>query len=51
VGLAVSASTVEGRARVILDLAQADLEPGAILVTAFTAPPAGRPRSSRSRAW
>ncbi|TCB95657.1 phosphoenolpyruvate synthase [Micromonospora zingiberis] len=38
VGLPVSAGTVEGRARVILDLAQADLEPGDILVTAHTDP-------------
>jgi pyruvate,water dikinase len=38
VGLAVSAGTVEGRARVILDMADADLEPGDILVTAFTDP-------------
>jgi pyruvate,water dikinase len=38
VGLAVSAGTVEGRARVILGMAQADLEPGDILVTAFTDP-------------
>lgn len=38
VGLAVSAGTVEGRARVILDMAEADLEPGDILVTAFTDP-------------
>jgi rifampicin phosphotransferase len=37
-GLAVSAGTVEGRARVILDPAGADLEPGDILVTAFTDP-------------
>ncbi len=37
-GLAVSAGTVEGRARVILDMAQADLEPGDILVTAHTDP-------------
>ncbi len=37
-GLPVSAGTVEGRARVILDLAQADLEPGDILVTAYTDP-------------
>jgi pyruvate,water dikinase len=37
-GLAVSAGTVEGRARVVLDLAQADLEAGDILVTAFTDP-------------
>ena len=38
VGLPVSAGTVEGRARVILDTAQADLEPGDILVTAHTDP-------------
>ena len=38
VGLAVSAGTVEGRARVILDMAEADLEPGDILVTACTDP-------------
>jgi pyruvate,water dikinase len=38
IGLPVSAGTVEGRARVILDLAQADLEPGDILVTAYTDP-------------
>jgi rifampicin phosphotransferase len=38
VGLAVSAGTVEGRARVILDLAEADLEAGDILVTAYTDP-------------
>jgi phosphoenolpyruvate synthase/pyruvate phosphate dikinase len=37
-GLPVSAGTVEGRARVILDMAQADLEPGDILVTAHTDP-------------
>src|SRR5215471_8582596 len=38
VGLAVSAGTIEGRARVILDMAEADLEPGDILVTAHTDP-------------
>jgi phosphoenolpyruvate synthase/pyruvate phosphate dikinase len=38
VGLPVSAGTIEGRARVILDMAQADLEPGDILVTAYTDP-------------
>jgi pyruvate,water dikinase len=38
VGLPVSAGTVEGRARVIVDLATADLEPGDILVTRFTDP-------------
>ncbi len=37
-GLPVSAGTVEGRARVMLDLAEADLEPGDILVTAYTDP-------------
>ena len=37
-GLPVSAGTVEGRARVITDIAQADLEPGDILVTAYTDP-------------
>jgi len=37
-GLPVSAGTVEGRARVILDMAEADLEPGDILVTAHTDP-------------
>jgi pyruvate,water dikinase len=38
VGLPVSAGTVEGRARVILEMAEADLEPGDILVTAHTDP-------------
>ncbi len=38
VGLPVSAGTVEGRARVILDMAEADLEPGDILVTTHTDP-------------
>jgi rifampicin phosphotransferase len=38
VGLPVSAGTVEGRARVILDMAEADLETGDILVTAYTDP-------------
>lgn len=38
VGLPVSAGTVEGRARVILDMAEADLEAGDILVTTFTDP-------------
>jgi len=37
-GLAVSAGTIEGRARVILDIAEADLEAGDILVTAYTDP-------------
>ncbi len=38
VGLPVSAGTVEGRARVIHDMAEADIEPGDILVTTFTDP-------------
>ncbi|MEH0552257.1 rifamycin-inactivating phosphotransferase [Streptomyces sp. B21-101] len=37
-GLPVSDGIVEGRARVILDMAQADLEPGDILVTTYTDP-------------
>ncbi|MEU3208930.1 rifamycin-inactivating phosphotransferase [Streptomyces cyaneofuscatus] len=37
-GLAVSTGTVEGRARVVLDLADADLGAGDILVTRFTDP-------------
>jgi rifampicin phosphotransferase len=38
VGLPASAGTVEGRARVVFDLADADLEAGDILVTAYTDP-------------
>ncbi len=38
VGLPVSAGTIEGRARVVVDMADADLEPDDILVTAFTDP-------------
>ncbi|WP_422742241.1 rifamycin-inactivating phosphotransferase [Micromonospora sp. WMMD754] len=38
VGLPVSHGTVEGRARVVLDLARAELEPGDILVTTHTDP-------------
>jgi pyruvate,water dikinase len=38
VGLPVSAGIIEGRARVILDMAEADLEPGDILVTTYTDP-------------
>jgi pyruvate,water dikinase len=38
VGLPVSAGTVEGRARVVRDMAEADLAPGDILVTTFTDP-------------
>ncbi|MEV5649490.1 rifamycin-inactivating phosphotransferase [Nocardia sp. NPDC052254] len=37
-GMGVSAGAVEGRARVVTDLARADLEPGDILVTAYTDP-------------
>ncbi len=38
IGLPVSAGIIEGRARVILDMADAELEPGDILVTAHTDP-------------
>jgi pyruvate,water dikinase len=38
IGLPVSRGTVEGRARVILDMAAAEVEPGDILVTAYTDP-------------
>jgi phosphoenolpyruvate synthase/pyruvate phosphate dikinase len=38
IGLPVSRGTIEGRARVILDIAEAQLEPGDILVTAYTDP-------------
>ncbi|MFM2078621.1 MAG: hypothetical protein RJA49_2511, partial [Actinomycetota bacterium] len=38
VGLAVSSGTVEGRARVVRDIADATLEPGDILVTTSTDP-------------
>lgn len=38
VGLAVSSGVVEGRARVILNMEDADIEDGDILVTAFTDP-------------
>ncbi len=37
-GLAVSGGTIEGRARVVQDIADADLEPGDILITAYTDP-------------
>ena len=37
-GLPVSAGTVEGRARVVLDMADATIETGDILVTSFTDP-------------
>lgn len=35
-GLAVSAGTIEGRARVIRDMGQADLEAGDVLATPYT---------------
>jgi pyruvate,water dikinase len=38
VGLPVSAGTVEGRARIILDIADAEVAAGDILVTAYTDP-------------
>jgi pyruvate,water dikinase len=38
VGLPVSAGTIEGRARVVLDMATAHLEAGDILVTRYTDP-------------
>ena len=38
VGLPVSAGTIEGPARVILDMEEAEIEPGDILVTAHTDP-------------
>ncbi len=38
VGLPVSAGTIEGRARVVLDIAEADVEADDILVTAYTDP-------------
>ncbi|MGW2780100.1 rifamycin-inactivating phosphotransferase [Streptomyces populi] len=38
IGLPVSVGTVEGRARVVLDMEEADLEAGDILVTPFTDP-------------
>jgi pyruvate,water dikinase len=37
-GLPVSAGTVEGRARVVLDMGEAEFEAGDILVTAYTDP-------------
>ena len=38
IGVPVSAGTIEGRARVIRDIAEADLEPGDVLVTTYTDP-------------
>ena len=38
IGLPVSAGTIEGRARVILDVGDAEIEPGDILVTTYTDP-------------
>jgi pyruvate,water dikinase len=37
-GLPVSSGVVEGRARVVVDMARANLEPGDILITRFTDP-------------
>ncbi|WP_040840842.1 hypothetical protein [Nocardia brevicatena] len=37
-GTPVSAGTIEGRARVVSDMAKADLEAGDILVTVYTDP-------------
>jgi rifampicin phosphotransferase len=37
-GVAVSAGIVEGRARVVLDMADAEIDPGDILVTVHTDP-------------
>jgi len=38
VGLPVSAGIVEGRARIVVDMADAELEPGDVLVTTYTDP-------------
>ena len=38
IGLPVSRGTVEGRARVVLDIADAEPEPGDIIVTPYTDP-------------
>lgn len=38
IGLPVSAGVIEGRARVILDMAAAEVDPGDILITTFTDP-------------
>jgi pyruvate,water dikinase len=38
IGLPVSRGTIEGRARVVLDVANVEFEPGDILVTAYTDP-------------
>jgi phosphoenolpyruvate synthase/pyruvate phosphate dikinase len=38
IGLPVSAGTIEGRARVVFEMAEAQLEPGDILITAYTDP-------------
>lgn len=50
VGLPVSSGVIEGRARVILSLEDADLEDGDILVTAFT-DPSWTPCLYPSKAW
>ena len=51
VGLPVSAGTIEGRARVILDMAQADLEAGRHPRHGLHGPQLDARCSSRSRAW
>jgi phosphohistidine swiveling domain-containing protein len=38
IGLPVSSGTIEGRARVVLDMADADREAGDILITTYTDP-------------
>ncbi|MDR3575799.1 MAG: PEP-utilizing enzyme [Anaerolineaceae bacterium] len=38
IGVPVSACTIEGRARIVLNLEEADMQEGDILVTAFTDP-------------
>jgi len=38
IGLPVSGGTIDGRARVILDMTEAEFDPGDILVTAYTDP-------------
>ena len=48
-GLAVSPGVVEGRARVVLDVATSELEPGEVLVCETTDPAGRRCSSSRRR--
>ena len=49
IGLAVSGGTIEGRARVILDMTDADLDAGDILVDHLHRPELVHPCSWRSR--